>query len=776
VETPTQQRCSFGPFILDPVEKVLLRNGQPVSLPPKALETLLALVERHGHVMEKAQLLNRVWPDTFVEEATLAQNVFTLRKVLGDSPDGHEYIETVPKRGYRFIAPVTVDGFSLATPAEVLAGLEPRFRARIRWRWWPWVAAATVVAVAVVLALWQPWRPRLAFQQRDWVLVAGFENRTGEPIFDGTLEYALGQELSNSRFVNVVPRERIADALSLMKKPAGTRIDASVGREICLRDGGIRALLVGRIQKLDTTYLLSATLVDPASGRALAGLNEQAFGQREVVAAIRRLANRVRERLGEELPLIQQSERQLEKVTTPSLRALQLYTQAMALVNESQWPDAAELLEQAIREDPDFASAHILLAQSYSNIPKDKEAFPHYQRAFELADTVPDRERYFITGSYYERFQGDRLLPDRKKATLGWEKAAQEYEILLRLYPDHYWATNNLCGLYSMRLGRLQDGAQCLVRLGELRPHDLLTNYGASWGLDVVVGDTARAEQYASRARQLASLDPSRSHPWETAWLEMLPAYESWLRGDVTNAQAAVNRVAQTIGSRTGEEADSFAVHVTGFYLTLGKLRAAEATLQSIRGADTRREQLALAAFARGDAPTLRKQLSGPWNGEGSPGPVLTILLARAGLSSEAAERSRSMPDPAFARLVRGELLLARGQPKEAILALQEDVEVLRPWAYGSFFLATESIARAWERQGDLERAVEVLEDGSKQRTAAAFYPVSPPLWMRNQVQLAQLYRKVGRVEDARKVEAELLKLLALADPDHPILLQLGSH
>ena len=106
MEAPTQQPYSFGPFVLDPVERRLLCDGQPVGLPPKALDTLLALVEHRGHVMEKGELLGRVWPDTFVEEATLTQNIFTLRKALNDSPDGHQYIETVPKRGYRFVAPV----------------------------------------------------------------------------------------------------------------------------------------------------------------------------------------------------------------------------------------------------------------------------------------------------------------------------------------------------------------------------------------------------------------------------------------------------------------------------------------------------------------------------------------------------------------------------------------------------------------------------------------------------------------------------------------------
>jgi Tol biopolymer transport system component/DNA-binding winged helix-turn-helix (wHTH) protein len=102
-----KQLYEFGPFRLDTGEHVLTRNGALVPLTPKALDTLIALVRRGGHVMEKDELLKEVWPDTFVEEATLAQNVFTLRKALGNGQgDGLKYIETIPRRGYRFIAPV----------------------------------------------------------------------------------------------------------------------------------------------------------------------------------------------------------------------------------------------------------------------------------------------------------------------------------------------------------------------------------------------------------------------------------------------------------------------------------------------------------------------------------------------------------------------------------------------------------------------------------------------------------------------------------------------
>lgn len=104
---PAKRLYGFGPFIVDAGEGLLLRDGQAISLTPKAFETLIALVENSGHVLGKDELMLRVWPDSFVEENNLSQNISILRKTLGEGADGHKYIETVPKRGYRFTASVT---------------------------------------------------------------------------------------------------------------------------------------------------------------------------------------------------------------------------------------------------------------------------------------------------------------------------------------------------------------------------------------------------------------------------------------------------------------------------------------------------------------------------------------------------------------------------------------------------------------------------------------------------------------------------------------------
>src|SRR6185295_230946 len=103
---PPNSCYEFGPFSLNAAERLLLRDGEPIALAPKVFETLLTLVENPGRLLEKQQLMTRLWPDTFVEEATLARNISDLRKALGESSGEGKYIETVPKAGYRFVATV----------------------------------------------------------------------------------------------------------------------------------------------------------------------------------------------------------------------------------------------------------------------------------------------------------------------------------------------------------------------------------------------------------------------------------------------------------------------------------------------------------------------------------------------------------------------------------------------------------------------------------------------------------------------------------------------
>src|SRR5256885_16517970 len=104
---PDTQLYEFDSFRIDARKRRLLRDGEVLPLTPKAFDTLLALIANHGRVMEKDELMQAIWTDTIVEESALSRNIYLLRKALGESPDQHRYIVTVPGRGYRFVAGVS---------------------------------------------------------------------------------------------------------------------------------------------------------------------------------------------------------------------------------------------------------------------------------------------------------------------------------------------------------------------------------------------------------------------------------------------------------------------------------------------------------------------------------------------------------------------------------------------------------------------------------------------------------------------------------------------
>ena len=356
------------------------------------------------------------------------------------------------------------------------------------WRRWAVGAAGSALAVALAVAFWPTASPSLEFHERDWVLVADFENRTGEAVLDGTLERALARELSNLQFVNVVPKDRVSDALRLMRRTPDARVDLDSALEISLREGNIRAVLSGQVEKLDSTYVLSATVVDSTTGVALASVRQEARDRRALVVAVQRLSNDVRETLRETIASVTPDTPQLEPVTTPSLKALQLYSRADAAILWGGSAVAEALLKQAVTEDPGFASAYIHLAWAILNQRRPPEEYrPYAQHAFELAETTSDHERYFILGSYHAMF--DRV-----------EEAVAAYEALLRLYPDHYWAVNNLNHLYKD-----ERAVRRFTRQADLRPNSFSSNYSAAHQIIQWGADARLARPYATRARKLES-------------------------------------------------------------------------------------------------------------------------------------------------------------------------------------------------------------------------------------------------------------------------------
>ncbi len=262
---------AFGPFRYDAEQRLLFRGDELVPLAPKALETLHVLLERRGSVVEKSDLMKLVWPDTTVEEVGLARNISLLRKALEDESEEHPYIETIPRRGYRFVAQVPTPPPASSPPAPHAAppphppgpeGTGPRGRRdqRAPRRWLLWILHVCVLAAALVYyQSYVPSRYLPKGHSSASLAVVPFECHC--PGMDGSgfsqgFNEVLVADLSKLSGVQVI-------------SPSTVRRHQRMGVSMGLmgRLLGLDVLVEGTVQKLDQRLRITARLVDVHTGR-----------------------------------------------------------------------------------------------------------------------------------------------------------------------------------------------------------------------------------------------------------------------------------------------------------------------------------------------------------------------------------------------------------------------------------------------------------------------------------------------------------------------------
>jgi tetratricopeptide (TPR) repeat protein len=555
-----------------------------------------------------------------------------------------------------------------------------------------------------------------------------------------------------------------------MRLPASTVVDAAIGREVCLRDGGIRVLIAGRVEKVGSAYILSAQLVEPASGRAVESFEEDADGQSGILRAVHALSNDVRQALGQKVTEIQRSDLELQKVTTPSLRALQLYSQADQQIRDGNQQAAFELIRSAIEQDPNFASAYILAAYALANQKRPaREFMPYAKKALDLSSQASDAERYFIEGSYYEM-------------TNQPERAIAAYQALLRVDPGHFWGSNNLNQLLIPE-NRMQEIVELSVHRADAEPNNFQANWDAGFDLVLISARLDLAHLYVQRASQLlpAMTDLERTRvAWQALWVQLYPAYEAWLKDDVALARADLDRVERSPVARDGS---SDPLTFAEFRQALGETRKAKAWLQQASPPSDEEDVLGLAilAFLGGDHVSTRIWLERIKRNENQPrviSPMAISLLVREGMVHQANSLAQEYNEwrPQFRNVAMGELLLALGRTARATPLLRDGVNEERNHAYPTYFLGAESLARADEKSRNFPAALATLESTSPDRVRVngPLGMSTAGLWMRDQMDLARLYRRLGRVRDAERIEGELRTLLTYADPDYPLLVELN--
>jgi eukaryotic-like serine/threonine-protein kinase len=292
-------------------------------------------------------------------------------------------------------------------------------RKSIRWA----VTGVTILIFALAVGGWLFFsRKAHALTDKDTIVLADFDNKTGDAVFDDTLRRGLSVQLEQSPFLSIISDEQVQRTLQMMGQPVDTKLTPTIARELCQRTGSA-AVLDGSIAQIGTRYLLTLKAVNCASGDTLASTEAQASDKSYVLDALGKTASEIRNKLGESLSTVQKFDTPLEQATTPSLEALQAYSQGQKAVAGSDFAAAVPFFQRAIRLDPNFAMARAKLGTSYRILGETTLGAENTRKAYELRERVSERERFYIESHYYQNVVGNL------------QKARESYELWTQTYP-----------------------------------------------------------------------------------------------------------------------------------------------------------------------------------------------------------------------------------------------------------------------------------------------------------------------------------------------------
>ena len=568
VVSATQKLLRFGVFELNVDTEELCKSGIPVKLPPQPFKLLVLLASHAGQVVVRDEIQQQLWVgETFVDfEHGVNKCINQIRTVLGDNADHPLYIETLPRRGYRFVAPVVsktipapqpkviesdsgersrlpvlIGGGTGAATAEVAVAshpaavpdartaaepateVHPAEEARFRWSRvrFAWIGLAVLVVAAVGGGLYLRWRAHKApvLTDKDTIVLADFDNKTGDPVFNDTLKQGLAIQLEQSPFLELISQGKVNQTLKLMGRSSGDLVTPEVAREVCQRTGS-KAMLAGAIAALGSQYVIGLRAVDCNTGDVLAEALEQAASKESVLKALDVAVIGIRSKLGESLSSVQKYATPLEEATTPSLDALQAYSQGTKAMVAKGDSAAMPFFQRAVELDPNFAVAHVGMAWSYNNLDEIGRAAENARKAYALREKVSERERLNIESLYYilatgelekaaqvyERWQEDYPRDGTPYTNLNfiyiclgsWDKALEEARAAIRLRPNTASNYPNLAIVYTS-LNRLDDAEAVFKQAEERKVANEFLLY-SPYEVAFLKGDAAQMAQFAAAA------------------------------------------------------------------------------------------------------------------------------------------------------------------------------------------------------------------------------------------------------------------------------------
>ncbi len=325
-----------------------------------------------------------------------------------------------------------------------------------------WKIAVPVLLVALLVAgglYYRSHQQSNRLTDKDTIVLADFDNKTGDAVFDDTLKTALNVSLRQSPFLSVLSDQQVGETLKLMTRPADTKLTPAVTRELCQRAGS-KAYIAGTIGSLGSEYVLGLKAVNCQSGDTLAQEQVAAASKEKVLDALGEAASKLRGEMGESLATLQKFDVRLAQATTSSLEALKAYSLGMKAFNEN---GAAALPhhQRAIELDPNFAMGYLWAGYDYFNLNELGRASEYFTKAFQLREHTSEREKLTITAAYYLLASGEL------------EKAIEINQGRIQSYPQEWEAYSNLGFAYA-EMGQYERAVE-------------VTKQGAGYAPDAVV-------------------------------------------------------------------------------------------------------------------------------------------------------------------------------------------------------------------------------------------------------------------------------------------------
>jgi serine/threonine protein kinase/tetratricopeptide (TPR) repeat protein len=599
------------------------------------------------------------------------------------------------------------------------------------------------------------------------IVLGEFENKTGDPVFDGILREGLSVQLQQSSFLTLVSDQQVQQVLRFMNKPPETRLTRDVAQEICERTDGT-AVLEGSIASMGSQYILSLNARHCRSGDILGQEQAQAASKEDVLTVLTAIAVRIRARLGESLSNIREHSTPLEKATTSSLEALKAYSASRAAVFARGFAAGIPHLQRAIAIDPEFAMAHADLGFFCWNMGQTDLGAKYVAKAYELRDRVSERERLFIlflydrqvTGNLHKELETLESWAQTYPADFmpwsvlgGWgtqgtgqyQRGIDATEVALRINPDLTPAYGSLVA-HNLGLGRFAEAAAALQRAAERKlqnPLFLVSRYYLAF----LEGDEAGMKREVERAHGNLEAEDWMSH-----------------NQALVLARAGQMRNARVLWRHTIERTQQ-----TGHLERAAIYQAAQAVCEALLGNRDLAKDSAGAAVALGQGRDV----------------VYAAAFALA-LAGEFSESKRMAEDLAsrfpedtpvefeYLPTLRALFALEEKAPSDAVDRLQAALPYDLAMPGTAFFAKFGGLYPAYVR------GLAYLEAGRGWEAAAEFQKVldhrgivlADPIGALAHLQLGRALALLGESDRATRAYQDFLAVWKHADPDIPLLKQ----